>query len=99
MKNSMHSSRFLKSPLLLAVVATIAVAGCSTQPTSRNSAFDYTGPAGAGAHIPSSTACESCHLASLPAGQIAASATATAPGTGFAAGLFGPGGSSCRAGL
>ncbi len=43
-----------------------------------------TSPVGAGSHIPSSTRCESCHLASLPAGFIPASATATAPGTGFA---------------
>ncbi|MBL8305069.1 MAG: hypothetical protein JNM33_00125 [Rubrivivax sp.] len=43
-----------------------------------------TSPAGAQAHIPSSTTCESCHLGSVPAGLIAASATKTAPGTGFA---------------
>ena len=43
-----------------------------------------TSPAGPGAHIPSSTTCESCHLASVPAGPVPASATATAPGTGFA---------------
>jgi hypothetical protein len=47
MTNSMLLNSLLKRPLLLAVVATFAVAGCSTQPTSRNSAFDYTGPAGA----------------------------------------------------
>jgi hypothetical protein len=42
-----------------------------------------TSPPGAGSHIPSGTACESCHLATLPTGLIAASATKTAPGTGF----------------
>jgi hypothetical protein len=43
-----------------------------------------TSPAGASSHIPSSTACDACHLASVPGGLIAASATKTAPGTGFA---------------
>ncbi|MDE2504482.1 MAG: hypothetical protein KGL18_16075, partial [Burkholderiales bacterium] len=44
-----------------------------------------TSPAGANAHIPAGTACENCHLASMPAGLVAASATKTAPGTAFAA--------------
>jgi hypothetical protein len=43
-----------------------------------------TSPPGAGSHIPSSTACEACHLASMPTGLIAATATKTAPGTAFA---------------
>ena len=43
-----------------------------------------TSPMGASSHIPSSTTCETCHLATLPAGQIAANATKTAPGTAFA---------------
>ena len=43
-----------------------------------------TTPAGPAAHIPSSTACESCHLASTPAGFIPAAATKTAPGSDFA---------------
>ncbi len=43
-----------------------------------------TSPAGAGSHIPSSTACESCHLASMPSGLVTASATRAAPGTAFA---------------
>ncbi len=42
-----------------------------------------TSPAGAGSHIPSSTSCESCHLATVPSGLIAAAATKTAPGTAF----------------
>jgi hypothetical protein len=43
-----------------------------------------TTPVGVNSHIPSSTTCETCHLASLPAGTIAANATKTAPGTAFA---------------
>ena len=69
--------------------------GCEAchQPTSSSSAFagitrivgmPPTSPAGASAHIPSSTNCAACHLASMPAGLVPASATATAPGTGFA---------------
>ena len=42
-----------------------------------------TSPMGSGSHIPSSTTCEACHLGSLPVGYIAASASKTAPGTGF----------------
>ncbi len=41
-------------------------------------------PAGAAtSHIPSSTTCETCHLGSMPTGQIAAVATATLGATGF----------------
>ena len=47
-------------------------------------AMPPTSPTGANAHIPSSTACESCHLGSTPAGLIGANATKTAPGTAFA---------------
>ncbi|MDE2158649.1 MAG: hypothetical protein KGJ30_06985, partial [Burkholderiales bacterium] len=47
-------------------------------------AMPPTTPAGASSHIPSGTSCETCHLASMPAGNIPASATATAPGTAFA---------------
>ncbi len=45
-----------------------------------------TSPMGPGSHIPSGSACESCHLGSLAnvAGLIPASATRTAPGTLFA---------------
>jgi hypothetical protein len=45
-----------------------------------------TSPMGPGSHIPSGTACESCHLGSLGnvAGLIPASATRTVPGTLFA---------------
>jgi hypothetical protein len=42
-----------------------------------------TSPVGPSSHIPSSTTCETCHLASLPGGLIPASSTRTAPGTGF----------------
>ncbi|HUO81195.1 MAG TPA: hypothetical protein VMU00_13720 [Steroidobacteraceae bacterium] len=44
-----------------------------------------TAPMGSAAHIPSGTACESCHLASMPAGLVPANATRTPPGTGFEA--------------
>jgi hypothetical protein len=43
-----------------------------------------TSPAGASAHIPSSTACESCHQGSVPSALVPANATLTAPGTLFA---------------
>ncbi len=56
-----------------------------------------TSPAGAGSHIPSSTNCESCHLASMPAGLVPASATATAPGTGF--GTPAPSGAQIHSGI
>ena len=41
-------------------------------------------PVGLSSHIPSGTACEGCHLGSMPAALVPASATLTAPGTGFA---------------
>ncbi|WP_201492360.1 cytochrome c3 family protein [Rubrivivax sp. A210] len=56
-----------------------------------------TSPPGSGSHIPSTTNCETCHLASMPAGLIAASATATAPGTGFASAP--PGGAQIHSGV
>ncbi|MFO1271915.1 MAG: hypothetical protein U1F50_09595 [Rubrivivax sp.] len=43
-----------------------------------------TAPVGASAHIPSSTTCESCHLANTPAGTVPASATKNPPGTTWA---------------
>jgi len=43
-----------------------------------------TSPMGTSSHIPSSTTCETCHLATTPAGSVAATATRTAPGTAFA---------------
>ena len=42
-----------------------------------------TAPMGATAHIPSATACETCHQASVPAGLVPGNATKTVPGTGF----------------
>jgi hypothetical protein len=39
---------------------------------------------GAGSHIPSGTACESCHAGSTPAAPVPANAAVTAPGTLFA---------------
>jgi hypothetical protein len=43
-----------------------------------------TTPVGANSHIPSSTACEGCHAASMPSGQIPASSTKVVPGSLFA---------------
>ena len=61
-------------------------------PTVTNSSFygvtniivmPASSPTGANAHIPSATTCESCHLASMPAGLVPAVATRTVPGTLF----------------
>src|SRR3974377_2015903 len=41
-------------------------------------------PRGPPSHIPSGTACETCHLPSTPAGLVPANATASVPGSGFA---------------
>ena len=43
-----------------------------------------TSPVGVSSHIPSSTVCENCHLATTPTGMVAASSSKTAPGTLFA---------------
>ncbi|MGN6530055.1 MAG: hypothetical protein ACTHL8_26990, partial [Burkholderiaceae bacterium] len=43
-----------------------------------------TAPMGPGSHIPTSTACESCHLANVPAGLVPGNATVSPPGTLFA---------------
>ncbi|MGZ5131279.1 MAG: hypothetical protein ACXWJ1_08320, partial [Caldimonas sp.] len=43
-----------------------------------------TSPVGASSHIPSSTTCEACHLATVPAGLVPAAATANTPGSAFA---------------
>ena len=42
-----------------------------------------TSPAGASAHLPTSTTCENCHAGSTPSGLIAAVAPSPAPGSGF----------------
>jgi alkylated DNA nucleotide flippase Atl1 len=86
-----NGARFSGSQMSHAGIASNCVA-CHV-PSGTSSAFagiarvvgmPPTSPAGASSHIPSSTTCETCHLASTPAGLIAATATATAPGTGFA---------------
>ena len=41
-------------------------------------------PVGPSSHIPSSMACEGCHAASMPSGQIPANSTKTVPGSLFA---------------
>jgi hypothetical protein len=46
-----------------------------------------TSPMGPSSHIPAGTVCQTCHMASMPAGLIAANAVTSAPGTKFAAPL------------
>ncbi|MDP9043434.1 MAG: hypothetical protein M3O01_01355, partial [Pseudomonadota bacterium] len=60
------------------------VTGSSFAGISRIIVMPPTAPVGPGSHIPSSTTCETCHLASTPAGQIPAVATAGTPGSAFA---------------
>jgi hypothetical protein len=60
------------------------ITGSSFSGITKIVAMPPTSPVGASSHIPSSTTCESCHLATVPAGMIAANATKTAPGTAFA---------------
>ena len=61
------------------------ITGSSFTGISKIAVMPATTPAGAAtAHIPSSTASETCHLRSLPAGKVAAVAKVTAPGTLFA---------------
>ncbi|HDR5183560.1 TPA: hypothetical protein QCR95_005718, partial [Bacillus anthracis] len=60
------------------------ITGSSFAGVSKIVVLPPTSPVGATSHIPSSTTCETCHLATTPSGLIAASATKTAPGTAFA---------------
>jgi len=60
------------------------ITGASFAGVARIVAMPPTSPAGAGSHIPSSTACETCHLGTVPAAPVAAAATRSAPGTLFA---------------
>ncbi len=60
-----------------------SVSGTSFAGVTRIIVMPLTIPAGPGAHIPASTACEACHLASMPAGLVAASATLAVPGSLF----------------
>ncbi|MBS0374895.1 MAG: hypothetical protein JSR73_09950 [Proteobacteria bacterium] len=62
-----------------------AVGATSFAGISRIVVMPATTPAGPAAHVPSGTACEGCHAGSVPAGLVPANATATPPGTGFAA--------------
>ncbi len=62
-----------------------AITGSSFVGVAKIVVMPATSPVGPTSHIPSSTTCETCHLATVPAGLIAATATATAPGTAFAA--------------
>ncbi|MEI6734436.1 MAG: cytochrome c3 family protein, partial [Comamonadaceae bacterium] len=61
-----------------------SITGASFAGISKIVVMPPTSPVGASAHIPSSTTCENCHLATTPTGLVAASATKTAPGTAFA---------------
>ncbi len=61
-----------------------SIGGSSFAGIARIVTMPPTSPMGPGSHIPSSTACETCHLASMPAGSIAATASKSAPGTDFA---------------
>ncbi|MDH4061437.1 MAG: hypothetical protein OEU94_11555, partial [Aquincola sp.] len=61
-----------------------SITGASFYGVSSIVVMPPTSPVGPTSHIPSGTNCEQCHLASVPAGPIAAVATRTAPGTGFA---------------
>ena len=60
------------------------ITGASFAGISKIVVMPATSPMGPAAHIPSVTACESCHAGSTPAGLVAANATKTAPGTAFA---------------
>ena len=60
------------------------VTGTTFYGVTRIVAMPATSPAGPGAHIPSGTACESCHQGSMPVGLVPAVATRTVPGTLFA---------------
>ncbi len=60
------------------------ITGSSFAGVSKIVVMPATSPAGANAHIPSSTTCENCHLGTIPAAMVAASSTKAAPGTLFA---------------
>jgi hypothetical protein len=97
MKNSIQLSNFFKSPLLLAVAATFAVAGCSTQPTSRNSAYDYTGPTGA--QGPSGPVGERGPMGEVGAPGVAIAGPAGATGPVGPSGMRGPEGDTGARGI
>ena len=61
-----------------------AISGSSFVGVAQIVVMPPTTPSGPNAHIPSSTTCETCHLGTVPAGAIAATATRTAPGSLFA---------------
>ena len=61
-----------------------SITGASFAGISSIVVMPATSPAGPSSHIPSSTACESCHLGSLPVGLMAANSSHMAPGSGFA---------------
>ena len=63
--------------------ASCHAAGLSFAGITRIVAMPPTSPPGASSHIPTTASCEACHAGTAPAGQIAASATLTVPGTAF----------------
>jgi len=60
------------------------ITGTSFVGVSKIVVMPATSPAGSNSHIPSSTTCETCHLATTPAGMVAANAPTLAPGSKFA---------------
>jgi hypothetical protein len=86
-----NSARFTGSKMSHAgITACVAchgptVTGTSFAGVTKIIVMPPTTPAGAGsAHIPTGTSCETCHLASMPTGQVAANATLPTPGSLFA---------------
>jgi hypothetical protein len=61
-----------------------SITGASFAGVTKIVVMPATSPAGVNSHIPSSTTCETCHLATTPTGPVPAVATKTAPGTKFA---------------
>ncbi len=60
------------------------ITGSSFYGISKIIVMPATSPQGPAAHIPSTTACEGCHLGTLPSGLVPGNATATVPGSKFA---------------
>jgi hypothetical protein len=61
-----------------------SITGSSFVGVTKIIVMPVTSPAGVTSHIPSSTTCEACHLATTPAGPVPAVATANTPGSAFA---------------
>jgi hypothetical protein len=59
------------------------ITGSSFYGVNRIVVMPPTSPPGPSSHLPTTTTCETCHLGSKPGSLVAASATATLPGSGF----------------